>query len=323
MKRIAAFVLLMLAGVGGVFAGDGLAVDLPEPVLYWPAVTPADAYEQTAPETFIPALPVWGHQELAYLWMSDPRGDGTARIEFSPLVTLAVAADSDAALPVIPANIRDNRFYLESVRLTRLAQETYDYGDYDASFEYAEEAIRYARLSDEYVAVQLRIKAANDAIAAARSRLDWAVSVSAPGRYPAEFGRAQASYDLAINERAAEHWEEAVEAANQVLLALANVQAAPPPAAPPVLADKPALPAQYTVRPWAVSRDCLWNIAGRPWVYNDSTKWRLIYDANRPRFPEPDNPDLIHPGMVLDIPSIGGESRQGMWDVSKTYDPLR
>jgi hypothetical protein len=323
MKRTAAFVLLILIGVCGVFAGDGFAIDLPEPVFYQPVITPADNYEQAAPEIFIPALPAWGYQDLAYLWMTDPMGDRVERIRFSPLVTLAAAADSDASAPVIPANIRNNRFYLESVRLTKLAQETYDYGDYDASSEYATEAIRYAQLSDEYVALQLRIKAANDAITAARSRLDWAVSVSAPDRYPAEFSRAQASYDLAINERAGEHWEEAVEAANQVLLALANVQAAPPSAAPPVVADKLALPAQYTVRPWAVSKDCLWNIAGRPWAYNDSTKWRLIYEANRLRLPDPNNPDLIHPGMVLDIPSIRGEIRQGLWDVSKNYDPLR
>jgi hypothetical protein len=319
MKKIAAFVLFVMIGVCGVFAGDGFAIDLPEPVFYQP-----DSYEQAAPETFIPALPVWGYQELAYLWMTNPVGDRAEPIRFSPLVTLAAASDSDASAPVIPANIRNNRFYLESVRLTQLAQETYDYGDYDASYEYAAEAIRYAQLSDEYVALQLRIKAANDAIAAARSRLDWAVSESAPNRYPEEFGRAQGFYDLAINERAAEKWEDAVEAANQVLVALANVQAAPPPSvAPPPVSDRLALPAQYTVRPWAVSKDCLWNIAGRPWAYNDSTKWRLIYEANRARFPEPDNPDLIHPGMVLDIPSIGGEARQGMWDATKNYDPLR
>jgi hypothetical protein len=243
--------------------------------------------------------------------------DGTNRIAFNPLVTLASASDSDVMVPVIPASIRNNKYYMESVRLTRLAQETYDYGDYDASTEYAEEAMRNAQLSDEYVALQLKIKAANDAIKAARSRLDWAVTLDAPGRYPDEFAQAQSFYDLAIAERSAEHWDEAIEAANQVLIALADVQEAP------LVAENPALPAQYTVRPWAVSKDCLWNIAGQPWAYGDSAKWRLIYEANRPRFPKPDNPDLIHPGMVLDIPSIRGEVRQDMWDSSKEYEPLQ
>jgi hypothetical protein len=256
--------------------------------------------------------------------------EGMERMEFNPLVALTAAAGSDAAAPVIPANIRNNRYYLESVRLTRLAQQTYDYGDYDTSSEYSAEAIKNARLSDEYVALQLKIKATNDAIKAARSRLDWAVSVDAPGRYPDEFAQAQAFYDLSLNERSAEHWDEAIEAANRVLIALANVQAsppavpaaAPPPAAPPV-EEKPALPAQYTVRPWIVSRDCFWNIAGRPWAYGDPAKWRLIYEANRSRLPDPGNPDLIYPGMVLDIPSVQGEVRQGIWDSSRDYGLLR
>ncbi|MDR2741219.1 MAG: LysM peptidoglycan-binding domain-containing protein [Treponema sp.] len=254
--------------------------------------------------------------------------DGTERIDFASLVALAASAGSDTPAPVIPANIRNNKYYLESVRLTRLARETYDYGDYDASAEYAAEAIENARLSDEYVALQLKIKAANDAIKAARSRLDWAASVDAPVRYPDEFTQAQTFYTQAVDERSAEHWDEAVEAAKQVLIALANVQAPPPaapsvaPAAPPA-EEKIFLPAQYTVRPWAVSKDCFWNIAGQSWAYGDPTKWRLIYEANRLRLPKPDNPDLIHPGMVLDIPGIRGETRQGMWDSSKKYDPLQ
>jgi hypothetical protein len=39
--------------------------------------------------------------------------------------------------------------------------------------------------------------------------------------------------------------------------------------------------------------------------------------------PQPSNPDLIHPGMILDIPSIRGESREGMWVDGRTYMPLR
>jgi nucleoid-associated protein YgaU len=244
-------------------------------------------------------------------------------IIFILLILLGVCGvfADDGLAQEVPANIRNNRYYLESVRLTNLAQESFDYGDYDASAAYAEEAVKYAQLSDEYAALQLKIKAANDAIKAARSRLDWGISENAPARYPAEFNRAQLSYDLAVQERSAEHWDEAIEAANQVLLALANIQAAPS-AAPPAV-EKTALPAQYTVRPWAVSKDCLWNIAGRSWAYGDPAKWRTIYDANRSRLSNPDNPDLIHSGMVLDIPSINGEVRQGMWDSSKNYDPLR
>jgi nucleoid-associated protein YgaU len=235
--------------------------------------------------------------------------------EITPLATVAGVSDGDAAAPVIPSEIRNNPYYLESLRLTKQAQGAYDSGDYDASSEYAAEAVKNAQLSDEYVALQLKIKATNDAIKAARSRLDWAVRVKAPNQYPEEFTQAQAFYDLAIEERSAQRWDEAIEAANQVIIALANIQAPPD--------EKLVLPAQYTVQPWAASGDCLWNIAKQPWAYGDSDKWKFLYEANRSRLPDSDNPHLILPTMILDIPSIQGEIRQGMWEPSKNYDPLR
>ena len=39
--------------------------------------------------------------------------------------------------------------------------------------------------------------------------------------------------------------------------------------------------------------------------------------------PEPENPDLIEPGMIIDIPSIKSETRQGMWDSTKDYSTVR
>jgi hypothetical protein len=311
MNRGIPFLAAMILISGALFAQP----ELPEPVFYGiPEPLAAPAAPAPGPADFL---------DLAYLWSADPGGDDLspafgeplppAPITLVPLFALAAAASADVPT-VIPANIRNNQYYLESLRLTQLAQEAYDYGDYDSSTQYATEALRYAQLSDEYVALQLKIKETNDAITAAKTRLDWADSVGAPTRYPAEYNQAQTAYEEAVAERAAEAWDPAIDAAHRVVAALAYVQEAP--------AGTP-LPAQYTVRPWAISRDCFWNIAGRPWVYGDSAQWRLIYNANRAKLPQPDNPDLIHPGLILDIPSIGGEVRQGMWDPGKTYDPLR
>jgi len=58
----------------------------------------------------------------------------------------------------VPYSIRNNEYFLESLRLTKLAQDTFEYGDYDASAGFAEEAIRFALLSDEYVAAQLGLR---------------------------------------------------------------------------------------------------------------------------------------------------------------------
>ena len=231
-----------------------------------------------------------------------------------PSMMLAAAADSDTEIPI---GIRNNKYFLESIKFADLAQKSYDDGDYDTSSQYSDEAVRYAYLSDEYVRLQLKIKETDDAIAAARSRLDYADSVNAASRYPNEYKQAQGHFSDARSLRSAESWDPAIAAANRVLLALANIGGAPT-----VVSDGTGLPAQYKVRPWSVSKDCFWNIAGRSWVYNDPFKWKILYEANKSKLPEPNNPDLIHPDMILDIPAIKGESRQGMWESNKSYPSL-
>jgi len=148
-------------------------------------------------------------------------------------------------------SIRNNEYLLESQRLTKLAEDAYNFGDYDSSANFAEAAIQFAELSDEYVAEQAGIT----------------ITTSVPA------------------------------------------------------AD--AFPASYTVRAWSVSHDCFWNIAGRPWVYGNPHQWRVLYNANKAKLPDPNNPNVIEPGIVLDIPSLKGEVRQGAWDANKTYKPLQ
>jgi len=198
-------------------------------------------------------------------------------------------------------SIRNNEFYLESLRLTKLAQDTFDYGDYDASAGFAEEAIRYAQLSDEYVADQL--------IAEAKRLLVWAEANDVPSRYPFDYNEAKIFYEVSVLARFNENWVDSINAAIKSIELLEVLESN----------RTPSLPSQYTVRPWATVRDCLWNIAGYSWVYGEPRRWRELYNANRSKLPNPDNPDLIEPGMVLDIPSIRGETRQGMWDPDRSY----
>lgn len=55
----------------------------------------------------------------------------------------------------------------------------------------------------------------------------------------------------------------------------------------------------YTVGTWQKDRDCLWNIAKKPTIYDDPWLWPKIYVANRDKIKDP---DLIYPGWVLKIP---------------------
>jgi nucleoid-associated protein YgaU len=55
----------------------------------------------------------------------------------------------------------------------------------------------------------------------------------------------------------------------------------------------------YTVGTWARDRDCLWNIARKPRIYDNAFLWPKIWQGNRDQIR---NPDIIHPGQRLKIP---------------------
>jgi len=219
---------------------------------------------------------------------------------FSNVAYFALAVPGEEE-PQVPEGIRNNEFFLESLRLTRLAQQTFEFGDYDASEGFAQEAIRFAALSDEFVSEQLLVEA--------KRLVDWADANNIAARFPDAYNEGKKYYEAGVSAHSGEEWEESITASTSaigILAALETNRSLP-------------LPKQYTVRTWANERDCLWVIAGYSWVYGDPWRWRELYNANRSRLPDPNNPNLIEPGFVLEIPSIRGEVRQGMWNPNANY----
>jgi len=221
---------------------------------------------------------------------------------FKPVTYFAVAVGEDES--AIPDGIANNKFYLESLKFNRLAMEMYDIGDYDASAGFAQDAIRYAELSDEYVSAQL--------IAEAKRLIAWADKNNIAARFPNNYNEGVNQYDIAVASYSNEEWNDSITASIKAIEIFAAFESGKP-VATTIASSRAGLAKQYTVRTWRVERDCLWTIAGYPWVYNDPWKWKVLYEANKDKMPEPGNPNLIEPGMVLDIPSIEGETRQGMW----------
>lgn len=174
---------------------------------------------------------------LTFAYVADAHAADTA-------MTSVTNETSEAIDESIPDSIRNNRYFLESLRYANLARLAMMEADYNAVEEHAAEAVKWAERSDIYVRAFLESR-------------------------------------------------------------------------------KPGLPAQYTVRTWKGERDCLWNIAGKPWAYNNPRRWPLLYDANKDKFPDPNNPNWLEPGIVLDIPSIKGESRRGMWSEAKKYETFK
>jgi nucleoid-associated protein YgaU len=229
----------------------------------------------------------------------------------------AFAALSDAPPSSVVESLASNRFYTESIRNNNLAKLAFADGNYDMSIQYSAESIRNARLSDEYVTQRLKIAAAVKKIDEAGSRLSWADKANAAYYFPNELDAARNFYREALAARAANEWDTALNNAINVVETLANVTV------PQEQPDKIyPLPSQYKVRPWDAFGDCFWNIAGRNWVYNNPLKWPLLYKANKSKLPNPDDPNLIEPGLILDIPSLNGEKREGMWDSGRAYSPV-
>jgi nucleoid-associated protein YgaU len=205
----------------------------------------------------------------------------------------------------------ENSYYKRSLELKDLAAKSFDDGDYDAAADYAAQAQENATLSDKFVAKMIAMHAADDSIAAAKSKIAWADSIKAKDSWPTEYGTASTELDAALAAYGTEDYEGAKAHADAVIVALADVSETLP------------FPALYTVRLIPARRDCLWNIAGYSFIYNNPLKWPVIYEANKKTFRDPSNPNLIYPGQVLKIPAIKGEARSGTYDPSKTYSSFK
>lgn len=236
------------------------------------------------------------------------------------------AAEVAKTRSILDEPIVNNKYILESIRASNLSRQAFADGDYDLSISFSGDAMRAAALSDEFIMMRLKIERTNEKIGEAEQRLGWADSSKARKYYVKEFNDAKALYNQALLSRTAGEWDGALNNALASVEALSHVVAPPSSGADAKNSggsESGVLPAQYTVRQWDAFGDCFWNIAGRSWVYNNPYQWPILYRANREKLVDPQNPNLIAPGTVLDIPSIRGEKRGGMWDSGKKYSPLR
>jgi nucleoid-associated protein YgaU len=226
--------------------------------------------------------------------------------------SIAILALACALLVALPAQtLMDNSFYQTGSDLAAKADESFELGDYDAAADYAAQAEEYFIKSDEYVAMMVLYQQATDDLARADERYAFAGSVGADLYYPKEYAAAADYLQAARMSMDAEAYALASEQAKSAISALSAVTSTAP------------LPATYVVEYLPESRDCFWRIAGLPWAYNDFFQWKKLYEANKKKLVDPNNPDLILPGQVIDIPSLYGEKREGQFDPKASYQPFK
>ena len=221
-------------------------------------------------------------------------------------IVLALAASFAA----FAASYKNNTYQKLADEYAKKAEAALDAGEYALSEEYAAKAVENAELSKAYIDRMMARGEAEAAIAQAQKKLEWAKSVGADKTFPTAFSAGEEALDNANSAYEKEDYLSALQYANDVNEALAGVREVTP------------LPQFYVVRPWAETKDCYWNISGRNYVYNNPLLWENLYQANKSKMPRPNDPNLILPGMKMEIPSIAGELREGVYSPSKDYEPF-
>ena len=214
-------------------------------------------------------------------------------------------------LPLFAATYDNNEFQRKSRAFTELAERSYDDGAYDDAVLYAKEAEKNAELSVSFVEKMFARAETKTLLFKAHTRLSWAKGINAEKFFPAAMEESAAALATGDDLFAAEEYAEAKTYAGLALDALSSVREVIP------------LPAKYVVTTWESARECFWNIAANPAVYGDPFRWEDLYNANRKALVDPSDPDLVKPGMIVTIPSIQGEFREGTYDPSVKYDPFK
>jgi HEPN domain-containing protein len=211
-------------------------------------------------------------------------------------------------MSVFAVSYTNNTYQKLANEYAKKAEMALDAGHYEESVEYSKLAEENAILSREYTEMMLARKDAEDNIKLAKNKLAWAEKVDAPNIFPMAYSAGKENIENADASFGEEDYPKASDFAKQALAALDGIVETTP------------LPEFYIVRPWAETKDCYWNISGRHYVYNNPLLWENLYQANKDKMPKPEDPNLIHPGMKMKIPSITGEYRKGTYDSKKEYN---
>ena len=205
-------------------------------------------------------------------------------------------------------SLEQNEYYRKSVEFANLSQKALEEGSYTESAEYARQSQEYAALSRKYMEEMLLAYRARSAFAAAKARMDQAARANLRSRAAEVYDEAAQYFRSAETRFNGKQYEPSIGDSMRVVELLSDFETLYPAPSPQTALE---LAAFYEVRLNPQRRDCLWRIAEFDFVYGDPLQWPRLYEANKESFPDPDNPHLIVPGMILRIPPIQGEARSG------------
>ena len=166
---------------------------------------------------------------------------------------------------VFAISYKNNTYQKLADEYTKKAEIALDAGQYDDAVDYSKKAEENAELSKAYIQMMMARQEAEDAIKLAKTQIAWAEQIDAPNTFPMAYTSATENLQNAETSFEGEDWAKATEYAKASMAALDGVKEVTP------------LPALYIVRPWAETKDCYWNISGRPYIYNNPLLWENLY----------------------------------------------
>lgn len=228
---------------------------------------------------------------------------------------IALFCVSLVATAVFAQSFLENEFQRKGREYEREANTALADGDYEKAAEFAELASIEYRKSREYADAQLLMYRAANAISLAEAEIAALERTPRVTTHAAELARAKSVLAEAKNLYSARNWTDSRAKALQAL-ELAR-------AIPRFTSDASVtLPRYYVVVRRDSNHDCFWNIAKMPEVYNNPFLWPRLYQANKTKLRDPENPNLIFPGMIVEIPAVRGETREGTYEPGRSYPKL-
>ena len=191
---------------------------------------------------------------------------------------------------------------IKIMKIINEAQKSFDDNDYYASNLKSREAI----------AVIDKIELKNKAYTLLKKATNWldkSKEKGAENDYPDKFNDANKKLEEDNDYYNNEKYDDSINISNEILAIIKSFG----------YNFGDIFPKYYEVRLIPLNRDCFWKIAGYSFIYNNPWKWTVIYKANKDKLKIPSNPDLIHPTIILTIPSINGEEREGTYESGIEY----
>jgi len=218
-----------------------------------------------------------------------------------------------------------NPHYDKFLELKRQAEEANAAGEYDKAYELSLQAEEELRLAEEYRDLQIGRSSAKWLLKSAQERITYIENTKLNETNQEAYNNAKENYEKAEEAYDEGEYEKSEEYSQQVLDELEGIKLAgtdngttdPTNMGSQYTGTEGVKPKYYVVRLVLELRECLWNIAAYDFIYGDGYKWGILYEANKHKLLDPNNPDLIVPGMIIEIPELEGEKREGTYDPDK------